>query len=58
VGSLLCGDLEEELGNVEPLGSVGDRETAGKEKSKLGAVFCQGVSPWDEPCMIVATEGG
>jgi len=32
------------------------RETPGKEKSKPGAVFCQGVSLWDEPCMIPATQ--
>src|SRR6266436_4451498 len=32
------------------------REAPGKEKSEPCAVFCQGVSPGDEPCMIVATK--
>ena len=30
------------------------REASGKEESEPGAVFCQAVSPGDEPCMIVA----
>jgi hypothetical protein len=56
VGSLLRGDLEEELVRLSLWDHISARETPGKEKSKPGGVFCQGVSPWDEPCMIVATK--
>jgi putative FmdB family regulatory protein len=56
VGSLLCSDLEEELIRLSLWDHISARETPGKEKSKPGGVFCQGVSPWDEPCMIVATK--
>ena len=56
MGSLLCGDLEEELVRLSLWDHISTRETPGKEKSKPGGAFCQGVSPWDEPCMIVATK--
>ena len=28
----------------------------GKEESEPRGVFCQGISPWDEPCLIPATK--
>jgi hypothetical protein len=56
MGSLLCADLEEELKRLSLWDHINARETPAKEKSKPGGVFCQGVSPWDEPCMIVATK--
>jgi hypothetical protein len=56
VGSLLCGDLEEELVRLSLRDHISARETAGKEKSRPGRVFCQAVSRWDEPCMIVASK--
>jgi hypothetical protein len=31
-------------------------EAPEKEKREPRATFCQGVSPWDEPCMIAATK--
>jgi len=56
VGGLLCSNLEEELVRLSLRDHISARETPGKEKSKPGGVFCQGVSPRDEPCMIVATK--
>ena len=57
MGSLLCGDLEKELVRLNLGDHISVRQgTPGKEKSKPGGVFCQGVSPWDEPFLIVATK--
>jgi hypothetical protein len=57
VGSLLCGGPQEELVRLNLWDHISARpETPGKEKSKPGGIFCQGVSTWDEPCMIVATK--
>ena len=56
MGSLLCGYVEKELVRLPPWDHISARETPGKEKSKPGGAFCQAVSPWDEPCMIVATK--
>jgi hypothetical protein len=56
VGSLLCSNLEEELVRLSLRDHISARETPGKEKNKPGAVFCQGVSLWDEPRMTVATK--
>lgn len=35
---------------------IGTREAPGKEKREPRAAFCQGVPPWDEPCMMTATK--
>lgn len=51
MGSLLCSNLEEELVRLSLLDHTSAREAPGKEKNKPGGVFCQGVSPWDEPRM-------
>lgn len=57
MGSLLCGDLKEELVRLNLRDHVSARrETAAKEKNKPGGVFSQRVSPWDEPWLIVATK--
>jgi len=56
MGSLLRGDLEKELIRLSLWDHITAREPPGKEKGKPGRVFCQGVSPWDEPCMMLAIE--
>ena len=56
MGSLLRGDLEKELIRLSLWDHITAREPPGKEKGKPGGVFCQGVSPWDEPCMMLAIE--
>ncbi len=56
MGSLLCSNLEEDLVRLSLRDHISARETPGKEKNRPGGVFCQGVSPWDEPRMIVATK--
>jgi hypothetical protein len=56
VGYLLCGDVEKELVRLSLWDHISGRETPGKGKSTPSGVFCQGISPWDEPCMIVATK--
>jgi hypothetical protein len=51
VGSLLCGDLEEELASwVSGITSALEKLQA---KKKVGRAA---YSAWDEPCMIVATK--
>ena len=54
MGSLLRDDFEEELVRLSLWDHSSARETPGKEKSKPRVVFCEGVSSWDEPCMIPA----
>ena len=56
MGSLLRGDLEEELVRLRLWDHISAREPPGKEEGKPGGEFCQGVSPWDEPCTMLAIE--